>query len=403
MEKKTKQGTRFIARWNAFVLDAQGNRSRVTCGPYELGPKVSHGPGLKTINDAKRAWDKVYWAVFQEHHPTAVSPAKTDGVPVSAQMMVKDFITLVFEPARSWEDNSRINWEYHRDSFLLPFFGERTLKDANNTDLVKKFMTGFAAKQYSDWTAKKSYTYIKALLDMSRDLGVTAGNAARLIPKNLRIPKGVKKTESQPFISIDEYLRLLAAIARSRDKVILKILFLCAVRRSETFVFKWGDFIQENGMYVLKVHRSFDSRTHHVKEWNPSLKAHGKVAVPPELAADLEGWRKFGDTNGDDPDSYIFPTKNDTPIIPTNWAEDILKPAGEKIGLPNVSYHQFRRGHATVSHFGGAATKAIQAQMRHSKEGTTTNVYMQQVDPETWNAVVELERSINARRASNAG
>src|SRR5580704_9572157 len=28
MEKKTKQGTRFIARWNAFVLDAQGNRSR---------------------------------------------------------------------------------------------------------------------------------------------------------------------------------------------------------------------------------------------------------------------------------------------------------------------------------------------------------------------------------------
>jgi integrase len=77
-------------------------------------------------------------------------------------------------------------------------------------------------------------------------------------------------------------------------------------------------------------------------------KGNVKVAVPPHLAADIIGWREYGATNGNDPESYVFPTRNGTPIIATNWAEDVLKPAGEKIGIPGISFHCFRRGHATV-------------------------------------------------------
>jgi hypothetical protein len=77
---------------------------------------------------------------------------------------------------------------------------------------------------------------------------------------------------------------------------------------------------------AITIQRSFDSRIHKVKEWNPDLKAHGKVAVPPALKADLEGWRKFGDTK-DDSEGYIFPTRNGSCLIPTNWIEDVLKPA----------------------------------------------------------------------------
>jgi len=106
------------------------------------------------------------------------------------------------------------------------------------------------------------------------------------------------------------------------------------------------------------------------------------------------GWKKHGDTDGD-PESFIFPTRNGSCIIPTNWAEDVLKPAGVKAGLPHISYHMFRRGHATVQHHGKTAPdKAIQGQMRHSKMSTTQDVYMQQVDPETYQAVVHLEQSL---------
>jgi integrase len=151
------------------------------------------------------------------------------------------------------------------------------------------------------------------------------------------------------------------------------------------------------------IQRSFDSRTHKVKEWNPALKAHGKVAVPPNLVCELEGWKKFGDTE-DRPDGYIFPTRNGTCLIPTNWAEDVLKPAGEKVGIPDVSYHWFRRGHATVQHHDGhEGDKSIQGQLRHASPELTRKIYMQQIDEETWQSVVNLERLVNEHGLDKKG
>jgi integrase len=270
----------------------------------------------------------------------------------------------------------------------------------NDEALIRRFMKEIADREFSDWVAKKSYSYVKALLDTASNLGLVQGNAARLIPAKQRIPKGVKKAHSQPFVTVEQFVKLLSAIARPRDRIILKILFLCAVRRSELLVLKWKDFSKNGEMYTFTIQRSFDSRTHKIREWNSALKAHGKVAVPPMLASDIEGWRKYGDTHGNDPEAFIFPTRNGTCLIPTNWAEDVLKPAGEKEGIPTVSYHWFRRGNATVQHHGGVQDKPIQGQLRHAKAEITRNVYMQQVDPRTYEAVVNLERLVNRNGGS---
>jgi integrase len=396
-EIRTKAGARYVARWNAYTLNDAGERARITCGPHELGPKVSHGPGLKSLSDARKAWDKIYWFVFTRHHPAATQKPSRANRTVSPTALVKDFITSEFEARRrdGWEENSKINWEYYRDSFLLPFFGELTITEMNDEALIRRFMKEIADREFSDWVAKKSYSYVKALLDTASNLGLVQGNAARLIPAKQRIPKGAKKAHSQPFITVEQFVKLSSAIARPRDRIILKILFLCAVRRSELLVLKWKDFSKNGETHTFTIQRSFDSRTHKIREWNSALKAHGKVAVPPGLASDIEGWRKFGDTDGNDPESFIFPTRNGTCLIPTNWAEDVLKPAGEKVGIPTVSYHWFRRGHATVQHHGGVQDKPIQGQLRHSKAEITRNVYMQQVDPRTYDAVVNLERLVN--------
>jgi integrase len=362
-----------------------------------LGQKVSHGLSLKSLSDARKAWDKIYWSVFTKHHPAAILKPSKSTRTASATMTVKDFISSEFEARRrdGWEENSKINWEYYRNSFLLPFFGELTITEMNDEDLIRRFMSEIGAREFSDWTAKKAFTYLKALLDMACHLGLIQGNSARLIPKNRRIPKGVKKAHSQPYLTVRQFNRLLGAITRPRDQIILKILFLCAVRRSELLVLKWKDFAKIGAMHTLTIQRSFDSRTHRVKDWNPTLKAHGKVAVPPQLASEIEGWGKYGDTNAQDPESFIFPTRNGTCIIPTNWSEDVLKPAGQRVGIPAVSYHWFRRGHATVQHHGGVQDKPIQGQLRHAKAEITRNVYMQQVAPEMWKAVIDLERLVN--------
>ena len=82
-------------------------------------------------------------------------------------------------------------------------------------------------------------------------------------------------------------------------------------------------------------------------------------------------------SSGDDPDSFHLSDAEWQLLIPTNWAEDVLKPAGAKIGIPEVSYHWFRRGHATVQHRKHVADKQIQRQLRHAKITTTQEAYIQ--------------------------
>ena len=146
----------------------------------------------------------------------------------------------------------------------------------NDEALIRRFMKEIADREFSDWVAKKSYSYVKALLDTASNLGLVQGNAARLIPAKQRIPKGVKKAHSQPFITAEQFVKLLSAITRPRDQIILKIPFLCAVRRSDLLVLKWKDFSKSGEMYTFTIQRSFDSRTHKIMEWNSALEAHGK-------------------------------------------------------------------------------------------------------------------------------
>src|SRR5215472_5146771 len=60
-EVRTEDGVRFVARWKKYIADpnAPAGRQRVNGGQYEVGPKVYHGPGLKSKKDAMKSWLKI--------------------------------------------------------------------------------------------------------------------------------------------------------------------------------------------------------------------------------------------------------------------------------------------------------------------------------------------------------
>ncbi len=104
-EVKTKRhGTRFVARWNAYEQAPDGSIRRVQCGPHELGSKVTHGPGLKSLKDAQKAWDQIYRDVFKERHPDAYCAASVAGVKASSKMAVADFIKNMFSAKGAYEE-----------------------------------------------------------------------------------------------------------------------------------------------------------------------------------------------------------------------------------------------------------------------------------------------------------
>jgi integrase len=176
-----------------------------------------------------------------------------------------------------------------------------TIAQMNNEILIQQFMTWIANKQLSRWIAGKVFSYAKAILDNARNLGIIRGNAARLMPRTPRMPKRIKPPRNQPAITVEQFAALHKQIRTPRDRIILKILFLCALRRGEPSVFRWKDFHHKDGMYILNVERSFDSRTHRIREWTGKVAGEGKmvakVVVPPAPAEEIIGWRKFGHTS----------------------------------------------------------------------------------------------------------
>src|SRR5439155_24449503 len=64
-------------------------------------------------------------------------------------------------------------------------------------------------------------------------------------------------------------------------------------------------------------------------------------------------------------ESLVFASRNGTPLNESNLLKRVLKPAGERLGIPWLSWHVFRHTHATLGEQIGMALSDRQAQMGH--------------------------------------
>lgn len=78
---------------------------------------------------------------------------------------------------------------------------------------------------------------------------------------------------------------------------------------------------------------------------------------------------------------------------PANYLNRFLKPLGEKLGIPGITYQVFRRSFST--HFQRHGTiKDTQTQMRHADPSTTLGVYTQTIPESVVAAVEAFDREI---------
>jgi integrase len=73
-----------------------------------------------------------------------------------------------------------------------------------------------------------------------------------------------------------------------------------------------------------------------------------------------------------------------------------LKPAGRKINAPWLSWHTFRRTHATLLQLAGGSLKDAQAQLGHSKLSTTLEIYTVPLPSHQREAVENLSRMVTS-------
>lgn len=362
-EKHTERGVRFIAYWQAYTPDesAPMGRRKVYGGSHDLGAKVKHGDGLTSLSAAKKKWSQICDAVMgrgAKEHPVEM-PGKT----------FRWFTQNVFVPDRKprWRETTTYTFNYYLDTKLYPVFGNTALQDM--TDAAMQAFLGKLATTYSKTVVQHCLLYLRAILGHATDEGALPRNPAR----KLEMPD-VAKREERPYLPLPEYQKLLAAMPSKRDQLMVKLLFMGGLRRGELFAVRWKDFNGSSISVLRQINRFGNEAAVKTKA------SEGNVALPEDVCADLEEWRKWcGNAN---PEAFMFASRSGTPINYKNWLDRILKPAATAVGVERITYHMFRRGLATESHQLKIVDKNIQSQLRHANVKTTQDLYTRGVPAE---------------------
>ncbi len=107
-----------------------------------------------------------------------------------------------------------------------------------------------------------------------------------------------------------------------------------------------------------------------------SPKTRGSRRTLPLPQALLEALRRIcGQSVQGSEETLVFHTSKGTPFSDTNLLHRVLKPAGQKIGVPWINWHTLRRTHATLLQQAGGSLKDAAAQLGHSKLSTTFEHY----------------------------
>jgi integrase len=90
----------------------------------------------------------------------------------------------------------------------------------------------------------------------------------------------------------------------------------------------------------------------------------------------------------------VFCSRKGTALSDTNLLLRHLKPAGRKIGVPWISWHTFRRTHATLLQLAGGSAKDAQAQLGRAQITTTLGIYTIPVPAHQRAAVEKLSQLV---------
>lgn len=207
---------------------------------------------------------------------------------------------------------------------------------------------------------QKARTWVKACLEEALEQDFLVKNPAR----KLEMP--ITRKTCRRYLTPDEIQTLLSAL-QGRDRLIVRLFLLCALRPGELFALRWRSI--EPG--CLRIEEAV-YRGHIGSPKTEGSRAY--VALPKSLEMELEFWRhQCGDP---DEDEFVF-----------------LAPLAKKNGIEGLTFQCLRRTFATQFQKHGTV-KDAQTQLRHADAGTTMNIYTQEIPSSVRAAVEALEQKL---------
>lgn len=295
-----------------------------------------------------------------------------------------------FRPLKepTWKPSSAPNRIWFIENYVVAPFRETQLGTLNRFD-IQTHLNGLA-KEYSRSVVVNFRMYIKAILDEALEQDFIGKNPAR----KLEVP--ITRKPKNRALTIEEIAELLGHTS-GRDRLVIRIALVLALRPGELFALRRNDRIAPNAIRV-------DESVSTVGVVSPkTLASDSAVWLPQSLATELDFWME----NQEDqrPEAFLFPSRRGTAMSANNFLKRVLKTAAEstvakmKEGgrevpegfLEGITFQALRRSCAThMQHLG--SIKDIQAHLRHSRPNVTAQIYMQEIPVSVRAAVESLDQ-----------
>jgi integrase len=303
-------------------------------------------------------------------------------VPYST-LSLREFVEQFFVPLAFpiLKLSTRKRYRSTLDLHLLPAFGGNRLCDIRTVEVQR-----FVLQKIDNGLGWETCNHLRNLLSKIFANAKKWGHFAGENPAS-----GVELPEKRPArekrVLMPEQVARLLAILREPVRTMVLIAVLTGLRIGEILALRWQDADLDRG--ELRVAQA----VYRGCVGSPKTKGSKRTLPLPEAAA-LALKNLARRSLSGVPENLVFASRKGTVLSDTNLLLRDLKPAGKQIGAPWVSWHTFRRTHATLLQLAGGSAKDAQAQLGHSQITTTLGIYTIPVPAHQRAAVEKLSQLV---------
>ncbi|MGH9494860.1 MAG: tyrosine-type recombinase/integrase [Candidatus Sulfotelmatobacter sp.] len=370
-----KKGKVWVARWWEDIIRADGAPGRVrrfaTLGeiPKHAAQKALERT-LQPINHGKQRPQSVM--TFDRFVRERWIPAEMPLLdPVTLKLdrngLTRSGLTMDNRPG------SAVTYGSYVRSHLNAAFGQKPLNELTRWE-VQTFLSGKLKQGYSGAHVHGMRTTLSKVLQAAVEWGLLESNPAR----GCRIGHR-ESVKQRTYLTAEQVQQLTGALPDPCRPIVLVAVFT-GLRIGEILALRWGrvDFLRA----TLSVEESYSDR------FGPPKTRSSKRIIPmsTSLRRVLEVHRRSCCRTEDR--DLVFSTRKGTPLSSKNLRNRALEPTRKSLGLPRVSWHNFRYTHTTWLCEAGVSPRIAQSILGHSDVSMTLNVYTQVV-PESQRLAME--------------
>ena len=329
--------------------------------------------GLKAEMDKAKAKARLRDTIVRETRNVAPAPAN---------VTLRWFYENRFLPQKEqqWKVTSRPKTKRFIENYLMKRFADTLLGDLDKFGL--QTYLNEIAPDFSKSVLTKIRVYLNSILSEAVELEMLVKNPAA----KLAVPRSGKKV-ARLHLTPEQVPYVLFQLS-DRDRLIVRMFLVLGLRPGELFALRWNDK-EPNSLRI-------DSSITEGQEVETKTEGSDSfVWVPASIDAELEFWH--GACKDAGPDAFIFPSARGTAISTNNFLFRVLKEAGKKAGIPEVTHQMLRRPCSTYM-AQITSVKDVQAHLRHTNAKTTLEHYIKSVPASVRIAVEALDHLLKSNK-----